>query len=182
MLKRNLFFQIAALLLVGVMLIGLPASVYAAQTDTWRPSQPPAGMGSIVWTNFNGFGGQLTIDLQGGTFVVDNRGKLTNDFVVSSVNNYIVPEATNSIPGRLQVNLAPGTYNYTANVANVGSLNGTIEVKPGQVIGLSFFGGDPKVVVHNHSSQNSDDHQHSFTTTVFTKLLVSQGDLTPQLQ
>jgi hypothetical protein len=182
MLKRNHLFQFAALMLGAILLAGLPASVYAAQTDTWQPSQPPADMGSIVWTNFNGHGGQLTIDLQGGAFAIDDSGDETSEWVISSVDFYTVPEATNEAPGRLQVDLAPGTYNYTANVANIGSTTGTIEVVAGQVTGLSFYGGEPRVVVHNHSPQEGDDDQSSFTTTVFTQLLVAEEDLTPQAQ
>ena len=195
MFKRNLLLKFSSLMLAALMLAGVPAISYAAQGTTggtaapqtaavneWHPTRPAVGMGSVVWTNYNGYGGQLTIDLQGGHYAVDNLGKQHSDFIVNSVNFYTVPQAQNSTPGRMQINLAPGTYNYTANVANIGSLNGTIEVKVGQVTGLSFYGGDPKTIVHNHSQSNGHDDnlRHTSTSTVFTKLLVAQEDLTAQ--
>jgi hypothetical protein len=181
-------------MLAASMLAGVPAISYAARgiiggaavtqtavVNEWHPARPVAGMGSVVWTNYNGYGGQLTIDLQGGHYAVDNLGKQHNDFIVNSVNFYTVSQAENDTPGRLQINLAPGIYHYTANVANIGSLNGTIEVKAGQIMGLSFYGGDPKTIVHNHSPQSDDDNlKHTSTSTVFTKLLVAQEDLTAQ--
>lgn len=193
MVKRNLLLKFSPLILAGLMLAGGSAVIPVAQAaasqteaaNAWAPARPAAGMGSIVWTNFNGYGGQLSIDLQGGSYQVDNIGQQhTHLFIVNSENLYTVPQATNGTPGRMQINLAPGTYNYTANVANVGSLNGTVEVKAGQVIGLSFYGGDPKTIVHNHSqSHGKDDNlDHTYSTIIFTKLLVAQTDLTSQIR
>jgi hypothetical protein len=183
MLKRNLLLKYISLVLAVLMLVGSASLVYAAEGD-FAPAAPPAEMGSIVFTNFNGYGGQLTIDMQGGTYVIDKSGpEDTSTFVVSSANFYTVPEAANAGPGRMQIDLAPGTYNYTANVANLGSVTGSIEVMAGQVTGLSFYGGDAKTIVHNHSAQEGEDNpQASFSSTVFTNLLVAQEDLTPQIQ
>ncbi len=81
--------------------------------DTWQPAIAAPGQGSIAWTNYNG--DELTVDLNG--------------------TIYKVPPAANNIPGRLQIDLAPGLYRYTASVPN-GSLNGEVNLVAGQVIGL----------------------------------------------
>lgn len=82
--------------------------------DTWQPAAAAAGQGSLAWTNYNG--DELTVDLNG--------------------TIYKVPPAANNVPGRLQINLAPGLYRYTASVPN-GSLNGEINLAAGQVVGLN---------------------------------------------
>jgi hypothetical protein len=81
--------------------------------DTWQPSVAAPGQGSIVWTNYNG--DELTIDLNG---------------VI-----YKVAPAANNLPGRLQTEVAPGLYRYTASVPN-GSLNGEVTMVAGQITGL----------------------------------------------
>jgi hypothetical protein len=83
--------------------------------DTWQPAVAVPGQGSIAWTNYNG--DELTVDLNG--------------------TIYKVPPAANNIPGRLQINLAPGLYRYTASVPN-GSLNGEVNLVAGWVIGLNI--------------------------------------------
>ncbi|MBI1880429.1 MAG: hypothetical protein HYR94_19805 [Chloroflexi bacterium] len=85
----------------------------ASTVDAWQPVAAAPGQGSIAWTNYNG--DELTIDLNG--------------------TLYKVSPAANNIPGRLQINVAPGLYRYTASVPN-GSLNGEINVVAGQVTGL----------------------------------------------
>ncbi|RME79096.1 MAG: hypothetical protein D6784_01280 [Chloroflexi bacterium] len=82
--------------------------------DTWTPALPAPGMGSLVWMNHVGRD-EVTIDIAG--------------------QLYKVPAQTGSIPGRLQIDLPPGLYTYTASVPN-GSLNGNIAVTAGQVTGL----------------------------------------------
>ncbi len=82
--------------------------------DTWQPITAAAGQGSLAWTNYNG--DELTVDLNG--------------------TIYKVPPAANNVPGRLQIDLAPGLYRYTASVPN-GSLNGEINLTAGQVVGLN---------------------------------------------
>ena len=196
MLKRNLLLKCSAVMLAGLLLAGTPALMYAAQGATtgsatkaqtavvaneWHPGRPAAGMSSIVWTNFNGNGAQLNIDLERGNLVAVRENKQnTHQFIVDSQSSYIVPTAANSIPGRLQINLAPGSYNYTASAPDIGTVNGSFEVKAGQVIGLSFYGGEPKTIVHNHSQSHGDNTKHTSESIVFTKLLVAQEDLTAQ--
>lgn len=82
--------------------------------DTWQPVAAAPGQGSLAWTNYNH--DELTVDLNG--------------------TLYKVPPAANNIPGHLQINVAPGLYNYTASVPN-GSLNGQLTITAGQVIGLN---------------------------------------------
>ena len=194
MLKRNLLLKFSSLMLATSMLAGTPAIIHAAQGTTggaaasqtaavneWHPSRPATGMGSIVWTNFNGNGAQLYVDLQKGNLVAVREDKQnTHQFIVDSQSSYTVPTAANSIPGRMQINVVPGTYNYTASVPDVGTVNGTFEVKAGQVTDLSFYGGDPKTIVHNHSQSHGDSTKHTSESIVFTKLLVAQEDMTAQ--
>jgi hypothetical protein len=47
-------------------------------------------------------------------------------------------------------------------------------------MGLSFYGGDAKTLVHNHSQSHGDNTQPTTTSVVFTKLLVAPQDLTAQ--
>jgi len=82
--------------------------------DTWQPVAAAVGQGSLAWTNYNG--DELTVDLNG--------------------TIYKVPPAANNGPGRLQINLAPGLYRYTASLPN-GSLNGEINLAAGQVVGMN---------------------------------------------
>ncbi len=84
--------------------------------DTWQPSVATPGQGSLVWINQGGID-ELTVDLEG--------------------QLYKVPPQSNGIPGRLQIDISPGQYNYTVSVPN-GSLSGKITVEPGQVTALDI--------------------------------------------
>jgi hypothetical protein len=83
--------------------------------DVWQPTVAAPGQGSLAWTNF--IGDELTVDLNG--------------------QLYRVPPAANNLPGRLQINLEPGLYRYTASVP-YGSLNGEFSLAAGQVTGLDI--------------------------------------------
>lgn len=85
--------------------------------DTWQPAAATVGQASIVWINY--IGDELTVDLNGELFKV--------------------APAADGIPGRLQIDVAPGDYTYTASVPG-GSLNGPLNLATGQVVGLSFNG------------------------------------------
>jgi hypothetical protein len=87
--------------------------------DTWQPVAPMPGKGSIVWINYSGQD-ELTVDLAGQLYKV-------------------VPKK-NDIPGRLQVDVLPGTYSYTASVP-YGSINGEISVVAGKVTGINIIPG-----------------------------------------
>lgn len=178
---------------------GISGSAIISQApvaNSWAPARPAAGMGGIVFLNSFGNGAPLTIDLQEGTFATDNNGNLdTNQFLVSSDHLYSIPQATNAGMGRLQLALAPGSYNYTASVPNVGTVNGTFQVAAGHVMGLSFYGSDVKTDVNNHSDRKNDNSktdknkngknendEHTTSSTVFTKLAVGVQDLTAQVR
>ena len=90
-----------------------------AITDTWLPAPAAVGSGSLVWINHSGTD-ELTVDLAG--------------------QLYKVPLKANDIPGRLQIQLDPGQYTYTASLLN-GSLNGEVTLTAGQVIGLNIIPG-----------------------------------------
>ncbi len=102
---------------VFVFDIELMAAPVAESTpvDSWQPVAPMAGQGSIVWINYGGVD-ELTVDLAG--------------------QLYKTPPQSNGIPGRLQIDLPPGFYRYTASVP-YGSASGEINVQAGQVIGIN---------------------------------------------
>jgi hypothetical protein len=168
MLTRNNWLKITLMFIVGaVLLVGMvPAVTYAA--NEWQPAPAKAGMASIVWTNYVGGGNELTVDV-GGTL-------------------YKIPPEANNIPGRLQIDVTPGTISYTASVP-FGSVSRTVDVASGQVIGLGFYGkldvptegaadnGDHNPgshgAAHNEDHHNPDAHQPRYTD-----LLVSQVVLT----
>jgi hypothetical protein len=98
----------------------LAAPVEAAPVvDSWQPMAAAPGSGSIVWINYSG-DDELTVDLQG--------------------QLYKVPPQADGIPGRLQVDVLPGFYRYTASVP-FGSLNGEVTVMAGQVTGVNIIPG-----------------------------------------
>jgi hypothetical protein len=72
-----------------------------------------------VWINHSGQD-ELTVDLAG--------------------QLYKVAPKINEIPGRLQVDVSPGAYRYTASVP-YGSLNGDISVVAGNVVGINVIPG-----------------------------------------
>jgi hypothetical protein len=83
--------------------------------DTWQPEMAAAGQGSLVWINYNG--DELTVDLNG--------------------ELYKVPPTAATGPGRLQINVAPGKYAYTASIP-YGSLNDEVILAAGEVRGISI--------------------------------------------
>lgn len=159
MLVRNLLFKISSLMLVALFLVGLPASISAA-TDTWRPNLPAAGKGSVIWTNHLGLGGGLILDLEG--------------------TLYQVAPKTNDIPGRLQLDLAPGTYTYTASVPPIGAVTRTVEVTAGRVVNLSFA-GRVEIKHDNHRGEDAAENQPAELQT-YDEVLVYQEDVTNQAQ
>ena len=158
MSTKNLFFKFAALLLVVLTLVGSPTGSLAAGNDTWQPELPSTGMGSVVFVNHIGEEGELTLDL-GGTI-------------------YKVSEKANDIPGRLQLDLAPGTYTFTAHIPNIGIANRTVEVVAGKVTALNFVGVGNQAVVHN----SSDSDKGTSQSTKNTDLVVVYDDITNQAQ
>ncbi|MDM8526988.1 hypothetical protein QUF58_02145 [Anaerolineales bacterium HSG24] len=84
--------------------------------DTWQPNLPTMGQASLVWVNYWG-NDELTLDLNGQV--------------------YNVPPQTDTIPGRLQLDLSPGLYRYSVSIPK-GATNGEIELGNGQIIGLNI--------------------------------------------
>jgi hypothetical protein len=88
--------------------------------DTWQPAAAAPGQASLVFVNYAP--DELTVDINGLL--------------------YKVAPPTPNIPGRLQVDLPPGDYRYTASIP-AGSLNAEITVAAGQVIGLNISADAP---------------------------------------
>ena len=122
----------------------------APVVDTWQPMAAASGQGSVVWVNYYG-DSDLTIDLAG--------------------TLYKVPPQTDGIPGRLQIDLAPGTYNYTAS-APYGSVNGQVDVIPGAVVGLNVTADVPEPIDYDLG----DEYEGPQPIT----LKLSEEDLTAQ--
>ena len=89
--------------------------------DTWQPGAAASGMTGLVWINY--VGDELTVDLNG--------------------QIYKVAPPANDIPGRLQIDVAPGEYTYTASVP-AGSVNGRLTAVAGQVTGLTIYADPPE--------------------------------------
>jgi len=93
-------------------------------------------------------------------------------------SNNKISEKSNDIPGRLQLNLAPGAYTYTASVPGVGSASHTVEVVAGRVINLSFV-GRVEIKDDNHRSKDEAEDQPAELVT-YNEVLVYQEDVTNQ--
>jgi hypothetical protein len=119
--------------------------------DTWQPAAAAPEQGSVVWTNYYG-DSALTVDLDG--------------------TIYQVPPQADGIPGRLQIDLAPGVYRYTVS-APYGSVNGEVNVIPGAVIGLNITADVPEPIDYDLG----DDYEGPQPIT----LKLSEDDLTPQV-
>jgi hypothetical protein len=172
MSKRNLFLKVVPLMVVAFMLAIPWASVTYAHTpegsdtatqtfgtgNTGALAMPEPGWASIVWTNYNGGSDALNVDVLG--------------------VYYTVAPQSGSTPGQMQIFVQPGTYAYTASVADLGSVTRDIQVSAGQVIRLGFIASDPQQV--NNNSSTLDDNQ-TFFSIGFDKLSVYEQDLTGQL-
>lgn len=187
MLKRNLFLKFGPFMIAALLLTGYPTLTYAAAQDTggqevtqtaalnvWHPARAKANMGSLVWTNYNGGSYELNIDLDGQSFKV-------------------APEMDGT-PVRLQMDVAPGTHTFTVSVASVGTINRTVDIKAGQVIGLDFSSkidvpshgaghrGDHPLGTTGLATANHDNENHTPEPNVahFKDLIMTQEDLTAQ--
>ena len=114
-------------------------------------------MGSVVFINHIGQGGGLTVDMAGTVYQVSDK--------------------VNDIPGRLQINLAPGTYAFTANALGIGTTR-SVDVVAGQVTAISFSGAGSELVVHN----TSNDDEATTRSYKFNQLAVVFEDITNQVQ
>ena len=116
--------------------------------DTWQPVTPVAGQASLVWINY--IGDELTVDLNG--------------------QLYKVAPGTGDSPSRLQIDVAPGYYTYTASVPG-GSINNEVTLVAGQVVGLTITGTQEERVY---------DVGEKYNYLLGVDMQVSQEDLTAQ--
>jgi len=123
----------------------------APVVDTWQPVAAAPEQGSVVWVNYYG-DSSLTVDLAG--------------------TLYQVPPQADGIPGRLQIDLAPGLYNYTASVP-YGSVNGEVNVIPEAVVGLNIIADIPEPIDYDLG----DEYEGPQPIT----LKLSEVDLTAQV-
>ncbi len=162
MFKNNLWLRVIPLLVILSAIAVFPAfaaapsgkvtanyAVYGTG-NTGAIALPSAGMGSIVLINYDGGGaGPMLVDFNG----ID----------------YVIPPSTQGQSGvwnHVEINLAPGIYNYTASVAGIGSVTRSVEVVAGKVTSLGFV-------------DNPDQHH---TPASAGALLYYQSDMTAQAQ
>ncbi len=131
MLSKHILLKFATVAVIGLMTAGSPALIHAAGSITL----PPAGMGSIVLINYDGGSEELDVNFAG--------------------TMYKVPPETNGTPSQIEINLAPGAYNYTASVAgNHTTINNTIDVVAGKVTSLGFVDNLSDI---KNGDENRDD-------------------------
>ncbi len=159
MFNKNLWLRVVSLLVILSAIAAVPAFASAPSGkitgnyavngtgNTGEIAMPSAGMGSIVLINYNGAGGApLLVDFNG----VD----------------YVIPPSTEGGSGvwnHVEINLAPGTYTYTASVANKGFNTSAVQIAAGKVTSLGFL-------------TNPDQHH----TSINLALLAFPGDMTAQ--
>lgn len=118
--------------------------------DNWLPAVAAPGQGSLVWINYAP--DELTVDLNG--------------------VRYAVAPPQGDIPGRLQVDVVPGEYTYTASVP-YGSINGNITPVAGQIVGLNVT-ADPLPEPEYDVGEEFDLHQ-PVTLHLFEEDLTTQA-------
>jgi hypothetical protein len=173
MLKGKLLSKFGALMIAVSLLAISPVAVNIAQAagsatatqpaTAWAPAPPAPGMGSLAVINFNGKGFPINLDLNGTT--------------------YTVPEEANNVPGRLQIDLAPGTYSYTASSGNLNDVTRTVDIGTGQIISLSFYQTNPGLIRMHHSTSEAHSAHGTnsyYETSDHNELVVAQGDITAQ--
>ncbi len=131
MSRKHILLKFASVAVIGLMTAGSPALIHAAGSITL----PPSGMGSIVLINYDGGSEELDVNFAG--------------------TMYKVAPETNGTPSQVEINLAPGSYNYTASVAgNHTTINNTINVVAGKVTSLGFVDNLPDI---KNGDENNDD-------------------------
>ncbi len=141
------------------------ASQPVAPIDTWKPIAAPTGQASVIWVN-NGGVDELTLDVNGQT--------------------YKVPPKKEAMPGRLQLNFAPGYYKYTVSVPNGGG-GGELKLDVGQVMAVSVAVERPAPVYDVGDDYNPFPEAKvtitldNWTAKTITSTLVTSGTLTTTL-
>ncbi len=131
MLRNRFLLRLVSVMAIGLAALGAPGLSLAASPV----SLPPAGMGSVVLLNQDtGPNEMLTVNFAGTTYTVAPQAGTASNLV--------------------QFNIAPGTYNYTASVAGIGNVNGTLTVPAGKVFSLAFVDNTADLA---NGDQNADD-------------------------
>src|SRR5512135_2732804 len=131
MLKNLLLLRVVSAMAIVLAVASLPSRTLADSSL----SLPPAGMGSVVLMNQDtGTNEVLSVNFGGSPFTVAPQG--------STMSNQV------------EFNIAPGTYSYTASVAGIGTVNGTVTVPAGRVISLAFVDNTADLA---NADQNGDD-------------------------
>ena len=157
MLNKNLLLKVSSLLVIGVMLAGTPALALAkppkgtevtggfgvtGSGNSGALAMPAPGMASVDLINYFGAGGELTVDFAGVTYEVP-----------ASLNG------GNQQWNHLQINLPPGTYNYTASVTgNDTVINNTITVEAGKVTSLGFYANLADTLHENGDNEDNPEN------------------------
>ena len=116
------FLLKASSLAVIALMISSPVASFAAGPASGL-SLPPAGMGSVDVINYDGGSDTLTVSLSGLSFQIP-----------PSLNG------GNHQWNHVQLNLAPGTYSYTATFpGNDTTASGSVTISAGKITGLGFY-------------------------------------------
>ncbi len=131
MLRNKLLLRLVSAMAIGLAVLNAPGFSLAASPV----SLPPAGMGSVVLVNQDtGPNETLNVNFAGSIYTIAPRG--------STASNQV------------QFNIPPGTYSYTAGVAGIGSVNGTLTVPADRVLSLAFVDNAADLA---NGDQNADD-------------------------
>jgi hypothetical protein len=175
MFARNLLFKFGPLMIAVAMIVGSPALSYASGPkekysevtgdfavlgtgNTGPLTMAAPGKASVVMINYFGSGRPLFVTLDG--------------------KRYEIPAQMGASANHSQIQLAPGTYAFTASVPDVGTVTRSIDVTAGSVTGLNFYGGSPETPLVS----GDDGGNTPGSTIVFKDLLFAQSNLTGEIQ
>jgi hypothetical protein len=173
MLNKNLFLKVSSLLVIGAMLAGTPALALAHEPksrevtgdlavlgtgNTGPLTKAAPDMGSVVMINYFGSGEPLFVNLDG--------------------KRYEIPAQSGASANHAQIQLAPGTYSFSASVPGIGDVTRSVSVTAGSVTGLNFYGGSPKTLLVS----GDDGGNKPGPAITFEELLFAQSDLTGEIR
>jgi hypothetical protein len=174
MLNKNLLLKVSSLLVIGAMLAGTPALALAHEPksphevtgdlavlgtgNTGPLTMAAPSMGSVVMINYFGSGESLFVNLDG--------------------KRYEIPAQSGASANHAQIQLAPGTYSFSASVPGIGDVTRSVNVTAGSVTGLNFYGGSPKTLLVS----GDDGGNKPGPAITFEELLFAQSDLAGQIQ
>jgi hypothetical protein len=143
MLTRNLVLRLVSALAATSAIGLLPAVSYAAGSGA-AIAKPPAGMGSVVLINQDTMSGEtLTVTFNG--------------------TPYTVAPQSGSATSEMEINLAPGSYTYSASLPGISAINKSVDVTAGRVTSLSF---QPNTADLQNGDQDADDIAQTQLVTV----------------